>query len=223
MLEDVCFFLVESYRPQSKVPLDLWPWEEMERGFCNTFHTDYKVKVEECTQKYEESIEDYFIGVSKDILDKKLNSYEPEVVKMALREILLSTFDQHWKDHLLAMDHVKEGINLKAYAQRDPLTEYKREGFQLFENMRETVKKAVINNIFSVKLYSTEEMEELQRRHQEELERQMAMHQRALQAQERADEGRGKGRSPVRISSRVGRNAPCPCNSGKKFKHCCGA
>ena len=215
MTEDVCLFLIDSYRPERKVPLESWPWDEMRRGFNNTFSTNYQLTIEECSQKHEGNIEEYFIVTAQEILSKKLSTYDEKTVKMALREILLSTFDQHWKDNLLGMDHLKEGINLKSYAQRDPLTEYKREGFQLFETMRMRVKQSSVQNIFNAKLYTAEEIEELQRRHQEELEQQLADHQR-IQTQNNSKE---TSRQP----QRTGRNAPCPCGSGKKFKHCHGS
>ena len=219
MTEDVCLFLADSYRPDRKVPIDSWPWEEIQQGFKNTFHTDYTVTIEECSKEHDGNIEDYFIATSQKVLKEKLDAYEEETVKMALREILLSTFDQHWKDHLLGMDHLKEGINLKSYAQRDPLTEYKREGFQLFESMRMKVKQALVRNVFNARLYTADEIEELQRRHQEELKRQLAAHQRAQALAEQAEQNKSK---ETPRPARVGRNAPCPCGSGKKFKHCCG-
>ena len=154
-------------------------------------------------------------------MDKKFAQYEEEQVKYAIREILLSIFDQHWKDHLLSMDHLKEGINLRAYAQKDPMTEYKRESFSLFENMKVEVKKSVVQNIFSVQLYTQAEIEELKRRQQEMLEAQIEAHKRAQEAAEKASEGKA---APVpRSANKVGRNDPCPCGSGKKFKHCHGA
>ena len=218
MTEDVCFFLIDSYRPERKVPLESWDWSEMQQGFKNTFNTDYQINIEECIQEHDGNIEDYFIAIAQKILTEKLDAYDEETVKMALREILLSTFDQHWKDHLLGMDHLKEGINLKSYAQRDPLTEYKREGFQLFETMRTRVKQSLVQNIFSAQLYTAEEIAELQRRHQEELERRLAAHQMAQkQTASTTNNSKGIERQP----QRVGRNAPCPCGSGKKFKHCC--
>ena len=217
MIEDVCFLLVDSFRPERKISLESWPWDEMQKKFKNIFHTDHQISVEECNQKHDGDIEIYFSSTAQKILVEKLDAYDEETVKMALREILLSTFDQHWKEHLMGMDHLKEGINLKSYAQRDPLTEYKREGFQLFETMRTKVKQSLVKNIFSARLYTAEEIEELQRQHQEELERQLAAHQQA-QAQAQ-DEQQPKG---TPRPTRVGRNAPCPCGSGKKFKHCHG-
>ena len=223
MVEDTAELLEDNYRPQRKVPLEAWPWEDMKTGFKNTYHTDYEVSAQECITKYNGEITEYFSQIGKVLLDKKFSEYDDEQVKLATREILLSTFDQHWKDHLLAMDHVKEGINLRAYAQKNPLVEYKRESFNLFEQMRVEVKKSVINNIFSVKLYSQEEIEELQRRHQEELDRQLEAHRKALEEAEQEEKAQ-QAKEPIRRGqAKVGRNDPCPCGSGKKFKHCHGA
>ena len=221
LTEDVAEMLMENYRPAKKVPLEAWPWDEMQTGFQNTFHTDYKVNVEECLAKHSGELEEYFAEVAKELLTKKFSEYGEEQVRVAIREILLSTFDQYWKDHLLAMDHIKEGVNLRAYAQKDPLTEYKREAFGLFENLRVEVKKAVIRNIFSVKLYTAEEIEELQRAHQAELERQLEAHRRSLSESEQEKSGQKSG-TVRRKEEKVGRNQPCPCGSGKKFKHCHG-
>ncbi|MCO4795429.1 MAG: preprotein translocase subunit SecA [Bacteriovoracaceae bacterium] len=219
MIDEVSELLVENYRPQRKVPLDHWPWEDMTKGFEVTFHSDYKMSPLECAEKYDSEIHVYFAKVAKEILEKKFAQYDSEQVKYAVREILLSIFDQHWKDHLLSMDHMKEGINLRAYAQKDPLTEYKRESFGLFGAMKVEVKKSVVNNVFSVQLYTVEEIEELKKRQQAELEAQ-------LEASKKAQEREQRAADPVQVkrgSNKVGRNDACPCGSGKKFKHCHGA
>ena len=116
------------------------------------------------------------------------------------------------------MDHVKEGINLRAYAQKDPLTEYKKESFNLFETMKGQVKKAIVTNLFTVRLYTKEEIEELQRRHQEELEAQLEAHKKSLEVETKKEEAKLIRRS----NPKVGRNDDCPCGSGKKYKHCHG-
>jgi len=224
-VEDVSELLIEAYRPDKKVPLESWPWEDMQKGFHNTFHTDVVLSPEDCIEKADGDLDDYFSNTAKSILNAKFDNYDPEQVKLALREILLSTFDQFWKDHLQSMDHVKEGINLQAYAQKDPLTMYKREAFNLFENMRVEVKKAVVNAMFSVKLYTQEEIEQLQRQQKEELERQLEAHKQAQAAAEAAEQAQqAANTAPLKRSvNKVGRNDACPCGSGKKFKHCHGA
>jgi preprotein translocase subunit SecA len=217
MVEDCSHYLLDIYRPEKKVPIELWPWEDMVTGFKTTFYTEYEVNTVECSSKYDADLENYFASLAKGFLAKKFSEYDPEQVKYAIREILLSIFDQFWKDHLLSMDNLKEGINLRAYAQKDPLTEYKRESFSLFENMKIEVKKAVVSNIFSVHLYTQEEIDDLKRKQKEELDAQLA-------AQKRADIAKETRQGPVkRSTNKVGRNDPCPCGSGKKFKHCHGA
>ena len=229
MIEDVSDFMVESYRPERKVPIDSWSWTEMNKSFQVVFNTDNKVDPNTCIQKYDSDITEYFASEAKGILKKKFSEYDDEQVLYAIREVLLSIFDKHWKDHLRAMDHMKEGINLRAYAQKDPLIEYKREGFDLFHLMKDAVKKSVIENIFSVKLYSKEEIEELKRKQQEILEMQLkaaeeaeqrAREEEARRLQAAAQAARGGGIR--RSQAKVGRNDPCPCGSGKKFKQCHG-
>ena len=219
MLQDVSELFVEQFRPDKKVPLDQWPWEEINNVYKHTFFSEKDITSAECAEKYSADIVDYVYSLTKQQVDEKFSKYEEKQVEMALREILLSIFDSHWKDHLLSMDHLKEGISLRAYAQKNPLTEYKREAFLLFETMKTTVKQAIIRQIFSVQFYTQEEMEEMKRRQQETLEAQMDAHKRA----QRAEEQHGKQAPIRRNNTKVGRNDPCPCGSGKKYKHCHGA
>ncbi len=224
MTEDVASDLVNNYSPDKKVPLDQWPWEDMVSGFKTTFNTEIEINAEECSQKHDGELEAYFGAMAKEILEQKLAGYDEEQVTLALREILLSTFDQHWKDHLLSMDHCKEGINLKAYAQKDPLTEYKREAFRLFQDVRIEVKKSVVRNMFSVRLYTPEEIAELRKQHEAELEQQLEAYKAAQAAAEREAEIAEKQSVPLKRGQvKVGRNDDCPCGSKKKFKHCHGA
>ncbi len=216
MLEDVCIILEDTYKPEGKTPIDNWPWEEICNGFKNTFHTNIELNARECSDKHEGNFYNYILGTAQRILDGKLSQYEQEDINAAMREVLLSVFDSFWKDQLRAMDQLKEGINLRAYGQKDPLTEYKKESFFLYEQMKIEIKKSVVDNIFGIKLYSQEEIEAIKREQQAHLEAQMRAHQ---QEQEREK----TGRSIKRSEAKVGRNDPCPCSSGKKFKHCHGA
>jgi preprotein translocase subunit SecA len=216
-IEDVCQYLHLQYKPEKATPLNEWDWEGINSGFSNIFNTDYQLTVHECSDDFKSDLYDYMLDKAKTLLEEKFSQYDKENVKVAMREVLLSTFDQFWKDHLLNMDHLKEGINLRSYGQKNPLTEYKREAFNLYEMMRETIKRAIVERIFNVRLYTPEEIEEIQRRQQEALEAQMRAHKEAQKAAE-------EGRKPIeRKNVKVGRNEPCPCGSGKKFKHCHGA
>ena len=222
MVEDVALDLLNVYRPDKKVPLESWDWKEMGTGFKHSFNTDFEIKIEECIKKYDGEIELYFAEVAKAIMTEKFSQYDSEQVKYALREILLSGFDQHWKDHLLQMDHIKEGINLRAYAQKDPLTEYKKESFSLFERMKGQVKKSIVTNLFTIRLYTKEEIDELQKKHSEELEAQLLAHKNLLEAETKKEEAKSIQSAIKRGSTKLGRNDPCPCGSGKKYKQCHG-
>jgi len=123
--------------------------------------------------------------------------------------IYLGSIDQLWKDHLLNIDHLKEGVGLRGYAQKDPLVEYKKEGFALFQLMDEQIKTDVIGKLFRVQVTREEQVEEMQPKAQP----MQFLHG----SQEEAPAAPLK-----RTDEKVGRNDPCPCGSGKKFKKCHG-
>jgi len=131
--------------------------------------------------------------------------------------ILLQIVDTHWKDHLLSMDHLKEGIGLRGYGQKNPLNEYKREGFELFGSMIETVKMQTISSLMRVKVVQEDDVERLEqeRRRRKELEQQR-------QSISSGSDAEGAAQPVRRDGEKIGRNAPCPCGSGKKYKKCCG-
>ena len=143
------------------------------------------------------------------------NDKEEEIGEDTLRQIekfiILQTLDHLWKDHLLSMDHLREGIGLRGYAQKDPLQEYKREGYQMFTGLMELFNEEVCTKLFLVKPVSDVDIDRLERRRKIEQERMVI--------------GRGESeekKKPVRREKKVGRNQLCPCGSGKKYKKCCG-
>lgn len=220
MITDVSLQLVEMFRPEKKTPLNEWDWDGINKAFNNIFSTDLTLTVHECSEKHNSHIEDYIEQKARAVLEEKFAKYDQEQIKLTLREILLSTFDHLWKEHLLNMDHLKEGINLRSYGQKDPLVEYKRESFGLYEQMKEQVRRTIVERVYSVRMYSEEEIEEIKKQQQAQLEAQLEAHKRAQEAAEQAEASAG----PVRRKQvKVGRNDPCPCGSGKKFKHCHGA
>ncbi len=215
-VEDICDFWAINFMPDKKIPLIDWPWDEINSTYKSVFHVDYKFNANECSDTYAGDLGKYFHYVAKEALDKKFSEYDKDQVRIAIREILLSNFDSHWKNHLLSMDHLKEGINLRAYGQKDPKIEYKKEAFVLFEDMKENIKRAVAETLFTVRLYTKEEVEEMKRQHEAELQAKLDAHKRAVAAAEAA-------KTPYkREKAKVGRNDPCPCGSGKKFKKCHG-
>lgn len=223
MVIDVAGQLVDMYRPEKKIPLNEWDWEGINHGFKNVFSSEQTLGVHECSDKHNSNIEEYIEQKAKEVLEEKFSKYDQEQIKLTLREILLATFDQLWKEHLLNMDHLKEGINLRSYGQKDPLVEYKREAFVLYEQMKEQVRRTVVERIFSVRMYTEEEIEEIKRQQQAQLEAQLEAHKRAQAAAQEAESQQQSAGPVKRKQMKVGRNDPCPCGSGKKFKHCHGA
>ena len=126
------------------------------------------------------------------------------------RFVMLQTVDNMWKDHLLSMDHLKEGIGLRGYVQQDPLIVYKREGFEMFEGMISRIKEETLEILFRIQIGESEHIDDLRRPQEQKLVFS-------------GGEEEAPGRKPVkRDQKKVGRNAPCPCGSGKKYKKCCG-
>ena len=150
------------------------------------------------------------------------------------RHIMLQVLDTLWKDHLSTMDALRQGINLRAYAGRDPKQEYKSEAFKLFEQLLENCKYEVVRFLSRIQVRSEEEIEAMERQQREaqEREQQRARYTHAAAPGLSADTGDGEAAEPmaaapapepfVRDAPKVGRNAPCPCGSGKKYKHCHG-
>ena len=137
---------------------------------------------------------------------------DPAAMRYQEKLIMLQVLDNLWKDHLLGMDHLKEGIGLRGYAQKNPLTEYKKEGFALFSNLMSRIKEEITEFLFKVQIQKETEFVD------EDI-----IAQPKQMVEHRGDvEGSGKSETVRREEEKVGRNEPCPCGSGKKYKKCCG-
>jgi preprotein translocase subunit SecA len=149
---------------------------------------------------------------------EKESRHDSEVIRGFERAIMLQSVDTAWKDHLLALDHLKEGIGLRGYGQRDPLQEYKKESFDLFDMMRERVENDIVQKLFRFEPMTEEQVIE-----------QRARQQRAAPRIELSAPPKVEGQRPQQAAAnrggevKVGRNDPCPCGSGKKYKKCHGA
>jgi preprotein translocase subunit SecA len=145
----------------------------------------------------------------------------PEAMRTYERIIMLNIIDAQWKDHLLSLDHLKQGIGLVGYGQKDPLVEYKKQSFDLFQEMLDRIDTSTIRSLFNLQVVSEQAPESLQ-------QRRMARRPAALrftgpnQGAAPAGEEDGKIKTVVRDQPKVGRNEPCPCGSGKKYKKCHG-
>ncbi|HYD50201.1 MAG TPA: SEC-C metal-binding domain-containing protein, partial [Terriglobales bacterium] len=139
------------------------------------------------------------------------------------RLVLLETLDSLWKDHLLSMDHLKQGINLRGYGQKNPLNEYKKEGFELFETMMNQFEEDVVQKIFTVQIARQEDVQKMEERRRPQP--QMVMSGGGVPAPA-SGTGNRAGQPPQQTvrndADKVGRNDPCPCGSGKKYKKCHG-
>lgn len=146
------------------------------------------------------------ISEVKNTYEKKESEIGSDIIRYLERVVMLQVIDAQWKDHLLGMDHLKEGIGLRGYGQRDPLVEYKKEAFDIFADMTSRISNEVLGRLFKIQVQKEETIRKEPVR------------------QARLNYNRGEGSSPqtVRRSKKVGRNEPCPCGSGKKFKKCCG-
>jgi len=138
----------------------------------------------------------------------KVETIGPELMASLEQMIMLETIDNSWKDHLLSMDHLKEGIGLRGYGQRDPLREYQREGYELFLDMIERVKEQTVANLYRIQLAREADQAQL-----------AAREERPVFFSHGGDES---PEPKKREAKKVGRNEPCPCGSGKKYKRCCG-
>ena len=145
--------------------------------------------------------------------EEKRSLFGEQMMRWLERRIILDIVDTQWKDHLLTLDHLKEGIGLRGYGQKDPLVEFKKEAFTLFEEMMGRIDTETVRYLFLMQPARPEE-------EAREIERRQRQQQQQLQYQ--AGQRRRKPPKPVRTGAKVGRNDLCPCGSGKKYKKCCG-
>ena len=159
----------------------------------------------------------------------------PDVMRHLEKHLMLNVLDQSWKEHLARMDYLRQGIHLRGYAQKQPKQEYKRESFELFSEMLEKVKREVTTLLARVRIRSEEEVAAMEAAERQRLEAQgrrmqfqhaetggLGADEEAAQAQAMAAQGEGVLARPQRAEVKIGRNDPCPCGSGKKYKQCHG-
>jgi len=151
------------------------------------------------------SLRETLISEIRDAYERKESEIGSEMMRYLEKIILLQVVDTQWKDHLLAMDYLKEGIGLRGYGQRDPLVEYKKEAFDIFAEMTGRTSTEVVSRLFKIQIQKQETLSREQK-----------------QMQLSYNRGEGAAVQTVRRGKKVGRNEPCPCGSGKKYKKCCG-
>ncbi len=168
------------------------------------------------TKEYDELSEDV-LAVLKASYDEKMSVVDDEMRGNIERELYLKTLDTAWREHLYAMDNMKTGIRLRAYNQKDPLVEYKKESFNLFTELVETIKYETIKTLHIIQFNMESPEEEIER-----LAKQYELEQRQQELAQTLNHGEEVTHEPIIAEKKIARNDPCPCGSGKKYKNCCG-
>jgi preprotein translocase subunit SecA len=160
------------------------------------------------------------VEAGEDAYAAKTAVVDPTAWHQFERNVMLQSLDTHWREHLAALDHLRQGIHLRGYAQKNPKQEYKREAFELFETLLDTVRADVTKVLMTVQVRTEAQLEEAETPQQvENVQYQHADYDEALGSAEGAQ---GGAPAPASAGPKVGRNDPCPCGSGKKYKHCHG-
>lgn len=224
---DVISAIIDEYIPPQSLE-DMWDVEGLQERLKNDFDLDAPVKqwLEEDDKLYEEALREKILETSVAVYKEKEAVVGEQVLRNFEKSVMLQTLDTLWKEHLAAMDHLRQGIHLRGYAQKNPKQEYKRESFELFEGLLDALKSDVITILSKVRVQQQEEVErmEAQRRAQAEEAARRAQAQHASAENQLSDEENHDGahQPTVREERKVGRNEPCPCGSGKKYKQCHG-
>ena len=218
---DIVGSLIDTHCPEDK-HFDEWERDALEVELKNLFGLSLAQADVAWDAVTRPKLEEQLLATVETKLDDRERTFGADNFRQLERYILLSVLDTQWKDHLLALDHLKEGIGMRAYAQRDPLVEYKRESFGLFEDMMSRIEDQVVQYLYRVEL--TQPAPE---RRRQVAARETKAEVSALQGGERPEAQRSPGSSTPttvrRQTPKVGRNDPCPCGSGKKYKKCHGA
>jgi preprotein translocase subunit SecA len=207
MIDELLDEVTEVYVPR-KTPFDQWDMEGLKGWLKNTFdlQLQYSPSKGQTSEQLLEAVRSEII----DLYNKREQEFSPDIMRIVERQILLITLDTYWKDHLLSMDHLKDGIGLRGYGQKNPLREYQREGFDMFVGTISRMKELSLERLFKIQIQTQEEVDKISNK-----ERKQRMQLGRGPASEKPSTVRRQGK-------KIGRNDPCPCGSGKKYKQCCG-
>jgi preprotein translocase subunit SecA len=211
MVEDVVDETVRRFTNE-KTHFEDWDITALSESLYGQFGVRFDFATLSEADQTEDGLIDHVIERVKEQYEKKEAEISSPIMRELEKFIMLQAVDSQWKDHLLSMDHLKEGIGLRGYGQRDPLKEYQKEGYDLFLDMSFRIKEETVRNLLLVKLAMPNELEEMNESREKELQ---SVHANLT--------GSDSGAGPKhRTTQKIGRNAPCPCGSGKKYKKCCG-
>ena len=230
MMEELVDDLIETHTDEKSYPEE-WDTEGLKREVYDHFQFlldfDHQ-KLEEMTQ---ESLRDLMVQEALGRYEEKETELGSPLMRRLEKVIMLEAIDHFWKEHLLGIDQLKEGIGLRGYGQKDPLIEYQKEGYEMFLDTLEEIRRGTVRNLFRFSVVSEQERDERRRRSQRmvltrgDMPQMMPeeMPQEMQDMAMAAEAGGGRRIETVRRQGRkIGRNEPCPCGSGKKYKKCCG-
>jgi preprotein translocase subunit SecA len=225
--EEVVGITVEQYIPPGSLD-ELWDAD----GLSKALDAEYGVSVDVANwvslekTLSAEALAERCIDEAQKAYDKKAGNIGPELMRGVEKQVMLRQLDNHWKEHLAAMDHLRQGIGLRSYAQKNPKQEYKREAFEMFGVMLEQVKHDTVSILSRIRIQGEEDLNELAERKQASDAMKFQHAEASALGQPPQDGAPGapsQAAAPfIRDGRKVGRNEPCPCGSGKKFKQCHG-
>ncbi|MCL1115193.1 MULTISPECIES: preprotein translocase subunit SecA [Shewanella] len=223
--QDVISGIIDQYIPPQSLE-ELWDVEGLEQRLSNEFNL--KLTIQEWLDKeedlHEETLRERIVASWTEAYQAKEQMVGAQVLRQFEKAVMLQTLDGLWKEHLAAMDHLRQGIHLRGYAQKNPKQEYKRESFELFQQMLESLKNDVISVLSKVQVQAQSDVDEMeQRRREEEAKIQHAyQHAAAESITDNSDQIPQPPKTVIREGEKIGRNDPCPCGSGQKYKQCHG-
>jgi preprotein translocase subunit SecA len=235
-LREGCFTdLVRQYVPAESVE-EQWDLAGLEKTLSGEWTIDLPLQkeVEAATAMTDEDVVEKVIAAANEAFNAKVTLIGQENFTQFERMVLLQSIDTHWREHLASLDYLRQGIHLRGYAQKQPKQEYKREAFELFGQLLDSVKNEVTRQLMTVRVQSTEQLEQaaeaMESRGENLANITYSAPTETGEVEVRVDEESQRRLAAIATGhatgaaafARVGRNDPCPCGSGKKFKHCHG-
>jgi preprotein translocase subunit SecA len=218
--EDVFKATIDAHIPPQSLE-EMWDIEGLQERLKNDFDLDLPIAewLDKEPELHEETLRERILTSGIEVYQRKEEVVGVEMMRHFEKGVMLQTLDSLWKEHLAAMDYLRQGIHLRGYAQKDPKQEYKRESFSMFAAMLESLKYEVISTLCKVQVRMPEEVEAMEEQRREEAER-LAQMQQLSHADD--DTAAAESLAAETGERKVGRNDPCPCGSGKKYKQCHG-
>jgi preprotein translocase subunit SecA len=217
MIEEQTEAIVDLHADEKIHPED-WDLKGIQDGVYQQFSFRWTSSSKEGDGLNRDRLKERVLQAAKEIYQKKEEEFGEGTLRYLERVIMLQSIDHHWKDHLLAIDQLKEGIGLRGYGQKDPRIEYQKEAYQMFLEMLDRIKKDTIEKLFAIQIAKEQEVKEMKAERKQTFVLSRGRENTQAGGGETED---GKGVTVRREGKKVGRNDPCPCGSGKKYKRCC--